>query len=69
MTKKQGTNELIDKCKRRGNWIKHLENNVHEGADLSPLEKERIISWAIDARLDEDHGLETFQNEICNWIK
>ena len=68
MTKKQGTNELIDKCKRRGNWIKHLEKNVHEGAELSKLEKKRLIQWAIDARLDEDHGLETFQNEICTWI-
>ena len=53
----------------RGEEIGSSTWNVHEGADLSPLEKERIISWAIDARLDEDHGLDTFQNEICNWIK
>ena len=41
MTKKKGTGELTVHCKRRANWIKHLEKNVHGGADLDPLEKER----------------------------
>ena len=68
MTKKKGTSELTVHCKRRANWIKHLEKNVHGGADLDPLEKERIIRWATYARMDEDYGLDTFQNEVCTWI-
>ena len=64
MTKKKGTNELTLHCKRRANWIKHLEKNMHKGAKLSRLEKKRLIQWAIDARLKDDHGLDIFQSEI-----
>ena len=68
MTKKEGTSELTVHCKRRANWIENLEKNVHGGADLNPLEKERIIRWATYAKMDEDYGLDTFQNEVCTWI-
>ena len=68
MTKKKGTNELTLHCKRRANWIKHLERNMHKGADLDAFGKERLIQWALYARLKDDHGLDTFQNEICTWI-
>ena len=67
MTKKQGTNELTVHCKRRANWIKYLESNVHGGADLNPLEKERLIKWAMYARLENEYGMDAFQNEICTW--
>ena len=68
MTKKKGTNELTLHCKRRANWIKHLEKNIHKGADLDAFGKERLIQWALYARLKDDHGVDTFQNEICTWI-
>ena len=41
---------------------------MHKGADLDAFGKERLIQWALYARLNDDHGPDTFQNEICTWI-
>ena len=68
MTRKKGTNELTEHCKRRANWINHLEKNLHRGADLDDAEKQKIIQWAIHARMEDDHGIDTFQHNVCNWI-
>ena len=68
MTRKKGTNELTEHCKRRANWINHLHRNIHGGANLDAFGKERLIQWALYARIDDEYGLETFQNDICNWI-
>ena len=55
MTKKKGTSELTVHCKRRTNWIKHLENNMHGGADLDPLKKDSLIKWAMYTRVESDY--------------
>ena len=68
MTKKKGSDELTERCKRRANWITHLENNVHGVSHLSKLKKKRLIQWAAVARLDDFHGMEFFHDKICHWI-
>ena len=68
MAKKKGTNELTMHCKRRANWIKHLEKKMHKGANLDEVEKQRLINWATHTRMEDDHGHDKFQNEICSWI-
>ena len=60
MTKKKGANELTLQCKRRANWIKRLQNNMHKGTKLTKLKRQRLIQWAMDARLKDDRGLDIF---------
>ena len=68
MTKSSSTKETTEKCKRRANWINHLEDAVHGVDDLNEDEKQNIIDWATDTRLSSLYSENFFQDNLLSWI-
>ena len=68
MTKSSSTKETTEKCKRRANWINHLEDAVHGVDDLNEDEKQNIIDWATDTKLSNLYSENFFQDNLLSWI-
>ena len=55
---------------RRENWIKHLNNNVHEGLDIEERQQRRIMEWATaeTSRLTKEQQV-YFKENVVGWEK